>query len=81
MTPEEFASLVEEAIESRDMRSWEVMDLRQLVRFARRRNRVDGFDLLYLKWAGVPNTGFVVKPAKKVELTEPYVKRKQDNLF
>lgn len=54
MTVDEYVQAVEDAIENRTMKVWEIYDLRLLVRHARRNNRVTNLDLLVLRWSGRP---------------------------
>lgn len=51
-TPDQFADLVEEAIEAREIQVWEIYDLRLLVREARKRGVVHRVDLTVLKLSG-----------------------------
>jgi hypothetical protein len=81
LTVEEFELAVEEAIETRSLKIWEIYDLRLLVRFARKHKVVKRFDEIFLKFAGVPDNGYVLKPPKRMELSEPYIKRKQGKMF
>jgi len=81
MTVEEYELAVEDAIETRNLRIWEVYDLRLLVKFARRRNRVLAFDELFLEFAGRVHHGPVLLPTKRLALSEPYTPATQKNLF
>lgn len=67
MTPDEFADQVEDVIENRPVKVWEIYDLRLLVRLAKKNGRVTSTDLLILKMSGVPKF-FSPEPMKKVVL-------------
>lgn len=60
MTIEEYELAVEEAIEERELRIWEIYDLRLLLKFARQCGTVSNLDVLFLDWAGRPAHGPVV---------------------
>lgn len=75
---DEFERQINEAITTRlGLRNWEVHDLKLLLRLAKLRGEVQGADLLYLEFAGIPWSGKVKRLSTRFE----NITGKQANLF
>jgi hypothetical protein len=73
MTVDAFREAVENAIASREMKNWEIVDLRSLVRFAERRGEVQNLDLILLRQSGTESERET--PAPKAQYDPAFAER------